>query len=515
MARHATPSWYWLAVPLLWLAFFLRVHDALTMPVFVDESLHILRGQVVWRFSDPGESLIPKKLLYYYWIGLVGLDTARAVWLARTATALLALPGGALAYGLAARLFDRRAGVLALALVAVAPFGVFFERLALADGLATVLGLAVVVTGLRLAARPSMRLGVLTGALLGLTLLAKLTALPLALLPPLAVALFAPGAAGRPWRDAPRVPFSPPYRWPLALALLACAAVLLPSLAYVVSREASGAPRVVLEESLYAPADRLAAIAGNLALAGRAAWTLLGPELVLLAGIAALSLSRRRPRALGYLLAGIALPWGGAVLVAADLSTRYLLLGVPYALIAVAGGVTGAAPRLRWVGGLVLAVWLVRFALPFDALALRDPARLDLPPRDTWEYVTNTSAGYALRELAADLPGLPPGADGRVRVIGFLPACHSLPLYWPMPTAVDLACPLFKWDPADQQGMAARLVDAVAAGAPAYMAVDETGVFDLTALPLAWDLLAEYPRPRGGKVVRLYRVALAGEGGPP
>ena len=34
-------------------------------------------------------------------------------------------------------------------------------------------------------------------------------------------------------------------------------------------------------------------------------------------------------------------------------------------------------------------------------------------------------------------------------------------------------------------------------------------------MPLAWDLLAEYPRPRGGKVVRLYRVALAGEGGPP
>src|SRR5690606_25047163 len=54
------------AALLVWVLFALRAHQPLEMPVFVDESLHILRGRVVWQFSDLGESLNPKKLLFYY-----------------------------------------------------------------------------------------------------------------------------------------------------------------------------------------------------------------------------------------------------------------------------------------------------------------------------------------------------------------------------------------------------------------------------------------------------------------
>ena len=516
-------------VALLWLIWLIRAHNALQLPIFVDESLHIMRGQVVWQFSDLGESLTPKKLLYYYWIGLFGLNAPESAWLARTATALVALPGAALTFALARQLFDQRAGLLALLLYTLAPFLVFFERLALADAFTATLGTAVMLAGLGLARRPSIQRGVLAGALVGLAVLAKLTALPLIALPVLAIALYGhpPGIRLTPGQ-AIRAPFAPRYRRPVLAGALACALVLAPSLIYVAAQEIGGnRARVVVEESLYTTDDRLAQITDNAGRAFRASLTLLGPELIALGGALTAYLAWRRPRALTYLLAGTFLPWAGVILVSAVFSTRYLVPGIPPLLVLIAGGAVDAArwvarhrggviepnwkpvSRLYWITWIALALWMFSFAVPFIRDALNDPTRLSLPERDRWEYFTHSSSGYGLRDLAADLPRQEPGPDGRITVIGFLPNCHSLPLYWPRPNPVDLDCPLFKWNTTRQDEMYNYLVGRVASEPIIYMAVDQTGAFDVRRLPFEWTLLNEYPRPFDGKTVQLFRVNLS------
>jgi len=507
-ARPAAPLWA--AAALLGLLFALRIHRPLEMPIFVDESLHILRGRVVWSFSDLGESLNPKKLLFYYWIGLFGLNAPQAAWLARAATALWAPLGGALTYALARRLFDPLAGLLALALYALAPLLLFFERLALADAFTASIGVALAIAALRLARRPTAGRGLIAGALWGMAALAKLIALPLGGLIPLALLLRAP--------QERRALFAARWRRPLMAVAAGFLLVLAPVLAYLLAQALGLAPvRVVVEEGLYRADDRAAQIVDNAGQAARALLTLLSPGLVALSGALAVGLVRRRPRALAFLVAGALLPWLGVIGVAGQLSTRYLALGAPFALALLAGGVIDLTRRAHtqrghvaaWAAWIALALWVAGFAAPFARRALTDPAALDLPPRDRWEYVTNTSSGYALRDLARDLPALPPNAAGRIAVIGWLPNCHSLPLYWTAPNAVSLECPLFMWDAAAQDAMTARLIGLAEREPVLYMAVERLSVYDLERLPFAWTLLREYARPHGGVPVRLYRVTLA------
>ncbi|MBN1200354.1 MAG: glycosyltransferase family 39 protein, partial [Anaerolineae bacterium] len=285
-ARQPSAAHLIAAAVLLWLVWLVRAHHILQLPVFVDESLHIIRGKIVWEFSDWGESLNPKKLLYYYWIGLFGLNAPESAWLARMSTALAALPGAALTYALARRLFDRRAGLLALVLYALVPFMVFFERLALADAFTATICTAAIYTSIDLARRPAAWRGGLVGALLGLAVLAKLIALPFVLIPPLAIFLYdrtpetryTPGAILR-------AVFARSYRRPLIAAAALFLVVLAPSLTYVIGKEITGTKdRVVVEEDLYTADNRVEQIAENAERTFRAAITLLAPEFVALAG---------------------------------------------------------------------------------------------------------------------------------------------------------------------------------------------------------------------------------------
>lgn len=178
---------FWLLAS-LWAVLVIRVHRLLTLPVFVDESLHIMRAQVVFDFTDAVASFLPGKLLTYYYFGLFGPENSGGLWLCRAAIALTAPLCAALCYGLTRKLGgDPWAGLLAVWLYALSPFLIFFERMALTDTFAGLFALGLSYAALYLAENPTRRRAVLTGSLLGLALLAKLTALPLVIIPPLAM----------------------------------------------------------------------------------------------------------------------------------------------------------------------------------------------------------------------------------------------------------------------------------------------------------------------------------------
>ena len=207
---------------LLLIVFAVRAHAPLAMPAFNDESLHIRRSEIVWSFENPATSFTVGKLLGYYWLGAFGFARLDALIGGRLVFALLILPGAAATYRVGRSLFGRPVGLLALLLYALAPYLIFYERLILADQIAAMFGMLALWLGIRLARRPTVINGLLAGACVSLAVLAKLTAIPFALVPLLAVWMLgvrtAPPPAGvgaRAWL-ARRIP--PRYWRPLLAA---------------------------------------------------------------------------------------------------------------------------------------------------------------------------------------------------------------------------------------------------------------------------------------------------------
>jgi dolichyl-phosphate-mannose--protein O-mannosyl transferase len=207
----------------LWALLALRAHEILRLPAFVDESLHIMRAQIVFEYSDAVSSILPGKLLTYYYLGAFFPENHNALWLGRVAIALLAPLSAALCYALVYRY--SRSYWLSLGVVwlyALNPLMLFFERMALADPLALVFSLGFLWALGQSQARPW---AILSGVLLGGALLAKLTTLPLVALPLMAYVY------GR-WAGRN---VSLPY-----LIYLAAGLCLLPSLTYSVYQEVRG-----------------------------------------------------------------------------------------------------------------------------------------------------------------------------------------------------------------------------------------------------------------------------------
>ncbi|MBI5930241.1 MAG: glycosyltransferase family 39 protein [Chloroflexi bacterium] len=504
----------WLMVGLLWLLWFSRAHQIMALAVFVDESLHILRAQMVFDFKDATASILPGKLLLYYYLGLYHPHNVGVAWLSREAMALLAPLGATLTFALARQLFHRWSiGLLAVILYALSPFMLFFERMALSDTLTMIFGLSLALVSLRLARHPSRSNAVLTGGLFGFALLAKLIALPWIILPFMAMKL---------WGQ-----FNLRQLWNKAIVIgIAAAIPLLPSAFYVVYQEAAQVEnkQEVVTTTLFVPESqsRVEQISHNLDIYLEAAWTMLTPPLFLLILCLAFWQIRKRPKETIYLLSITFSVWGFIVLTSAQPSTRYLVLGIPPLLIIGAVGLNDlwqnlrlhstTSPQLvyRLAAPLALLIALIGGGLGFQFMLTgwSNPPQLSLADRDIWEYFENTATGYGLREAAQDLPELPPlqPASREIQVAGFVGACHTLRLYLPADSHVKMICPYFKWSIEQAPITLAEWEQRIKSDGAWYILADDRQPMDLFGLPFTWEELAVYKRPYNGVTVRLYRV---------
>jgi len=148
-------------------------------------------------------------------------------------------------------------------------------------------------------------------------------------------------------------------------------------------------------------------------------------------------------------------------------------------------------------------------ALPFAVRAWTDPLALRLPEHDRWEYYQNFASGYGLYEATQAMPGLPASdASGRVPVVGLVGSCHQLRLYLPEDGIVDLSCPFFGWNGEYMDAVVQHITGRMHAETVVYLLVEpELRFTDLALIPVNWDLVERFPRPFGGMVVELYRVA--------
>lgn len=530
-----------LIVLLLIVQFALRTYHPLEQPAFVDESYHVRRGELVYQFDRNPVEFSNGKLLFYYWLGLFVPTGESALAVGRLSVALFSLITSAGIVAVARLLFGRGAPLPALALYVLAPYTVFFERMALADPFAGGLAALAIWQSIRLAraAKPSAWLGALVGLLVGMTTLAKLTMLPMIALPfiggfmlgglwPVIVfsdrQLHSSKTARlrvtiRAWIAAVWLRYGRAWIAAFVTGGLMWALFLFGMVAYRLSGEQ---PKFFTYRLVHdQPGVR------NL-------WTNV-KETVLSANdyltvfvVAAVFLLTallvwRQPRTGGYVLIWLAALWLPVILLGNPIQTRYLMAGLPALAVLWGGGGTllnDVVPRRIhpewWFAGL-MGLWTLFFALPFAWQAVDDPARLKLPKGDTYSYLSGPYAGWGTREALTFLikhgDRLPMPVEDQaepveqIPAVGVLQHCGSISLHvtddfvWSCIDAKNfpigaIPADVREWGP---------LMQGVETWPFVYLVTEFSGTVP-DELAQKWDLVYASPRPLGGWTVAVWRV---------
>ncbi|MDX2141412.1 MAG: hypothetical protein SF123_25225 [Chloroflexota bacterium] len=423
----------WLGAALLLLLYVLRLPALDRFPLFIDETVHLFAAEGVLRESSPLFQVWLGRQFTIWWYALFGAPLAAPAFVARFATLLAVIIGGAALLALARRYGGVWGMMLTGMLYAFSAYHMVFERLALADNIAGAGLLLAVWFAARLQDRTRLSDAVWVGVLLFMAFGAKVSALPYFGIP-LAAAVarvyLSPqtshSTASRTtlfWReDRAEV-----LRW-LAVALgtgillsvvyigivrLRGMDVLTNSFSYAINARGTADSETIFS---------LERILGNIGLTFTSIapyWGYMGLVLLLIAVVALLV---RKQFYLPLLIFAPLLPVWFSVIQ----ETRFLVTAL--ALLLLAGGVAVGQTLPRFerprrvlalvaIGGLAIYLWLLVAPALYN-----NPNLLELPERDRAQYMLSDASGFNLRESA----GFVAAQGDVVQVIGALPNCQSL-----------------------------------------------------------------------------------------
>lgn len=403
---------------LLLTQFALRVIQIDSLAPFIDEGFHARRADVVWDLEQNPARTAHGKLLLYFWLGLFESDPPHNLYMYRFASALFSLLTGAALVAAGKQLHSLGLGLVGLAVYAVLPFAVFFDRMALADPFASgwvalVAWRSLVYAKLLRTAAPARlwREGVIIGVLLGLATLAKLTVGLIPLLPGLTALLW--------WAwdwSIPTTLITQGRRF-LRLALppmlLAAAVVMLMWSPFVVPAyfaRHSDSPYNLVDGTNHRIADEGNAMSPleYARRVGPAIQTFIGAQfwqggLLMLAVFMALALFYRDGQALRgalFLILWSVLIAGLLLGVAQLIRSRYFVPLAPAFSLGVAYGVVYSWQHFHRVVGVGFAagllLWVATFALPTNYDLIRDPHGFPFDYENWIDY----KAGYFLSDAA-------------------------------------------------------------------------------------------------------------------
>jgi len=178
---------------LLFVYFLTRLYNLTLLPISLDEATHIGWSLDVWRGDTILQTLrISLSVTKFFHMLLMSTLTPWAhdlLWAGRIFSVL----GGAISllccYAIGKRLYDERAAIICTCLYLASPFALFYERMALADGLLCTGSAIVLWASIALVHQNLWRYRLILGITLGLAPLLKITGL-LFFLTPLLVWLF-------------------------------------------------------------------------------------------------------------------------------------------------------------------------------------------------------------------------------------------------------------------------------------------------------------------------------------
>ncbi len=518
-----------LIVLLLFLQFAVRTYRPLEQPAFVDENYHVRRAELVYHFDRNPVEFSNGKLLFYYWLGLFVPTGDSALAVGRLAVGIFSLITSAAVAAVARSLFGQRAMIPALALYALAPYTVFFERMALADPFAG--GLAALTiwqcTRLARAAAPSYRFGALIGLLVGITTLAKLTMLPIIPLPFIACGLLG-GLRPAAWTwDALRAwgwALWRRYRRAWIAAVAAGGALWALFLFGMVAYRLSGEQPKFFTRKLVHDQPGARNVWTNLKDTFSSANDYLFVFAVIVIILFTLLLIERRRAAGSTILIWLAALWAPIIIMGNPIQTRYMMAGIPAVAVLFGGGcaeLIEIAPHRFRVKGLIavaISVWALAFALPFAWRAADRPADLHLPKHDIYSYLSGPYAGWGTREalkyLIENGERLPMTVEGspdpveKIPAVGVLQHCGSVSLHvtddfaW---SCIDAKTFPIGAIPADVREWG-PLMEGIETWPFVYLVTEFSGTVP-DDLAQRWELVYASPRPLGGWTVAVWRVA--------
>ena len=398
----------------------LRVANLLSMPMYVDEATYLGWAVEIWDRRTRAALMIPvvedgKQPLFMWLAGGASHlfpDPLLAGRLVSVAAGVLSTLG---VYLIGRWLLGRREGLAAGLLYAVAPFNLFYDRLALVEGLLNaeaiwVFALSVFIFRRAKRARIAALAGAGMGTAIGMAIWTKTLALLILPFPILCTILLAQ-------RQRARVALTGLAVAGAIGAAIAAALLLAPEAANLWSKAGTFA-----ESPSYFWAYLPSRLAGNLS--GYASWLsayLPTPLWELIVGAAVWGMARRRRIAL--LLVGTwaaftvpTLLWSRTV----AYSSRYVLEGIFPLLVLLSAFIVrvwewiGLKLRFRLASDLrrkegtrlalavLLALALVGPSLRFDLELMVKPETAPLPPHDHMLYVTGWFSGYGAKD-AIDL----------------------------------------------------------------------------------------------------------------
>jgi hypothetical protein len=377
------------------------------LPIFVDESLHIswavkmaATGRLLG-ITDAGKFLS-------IWIMRLFVPVAGdLLWTERLVSVGIGVFGLSGCYLLGRRLFGRQVGLIAAGLYLITPFIFFYDRMALVDGLLTVLAIYVAFFSFELMRGRRVGYGIGLGLVLALAISTKLNGAMLCLLPLLVVGayLFKPSGAP-PWKVLALA---------YAIAVLGFVPLVAESLLLVDFLSSPHWKRefnksVVDRSSLLLWQAWLA----NAVMALHYLTRYVTPTVFLAAGAGGvLAIVRRRRDEMVLLgMAGVIVALFVFISNPERWYPRYLLPAVPFVLLLVARTIAVGAGRLRgylasrqtrgWAAAVAVGVVLV-ISLPglwFDYWLVIDPVGAPLVEIDQFQYINGRTSGYGLPEVA-------------------------------------------------------------------------------------------------------------------
>ncbi|HUV71535.1 MAG TPA: glycosyltransferase family 39 protein [Clostridia bacterium] len=392
-------NWLFVAVGLLLVVayFFSRFLNLTLIPVFADEAIYIRWAQVMR--AVPSLRFIPLsdgKQPLFMWLIIPFLKVFPDPLVAGRMVSVLAGFGTmAGIFALSLVLFKKKEiGFFASLLYVISPFSLFFDRLALADGLLSFLGVWVLLIAVLLLKLKRLDLAMIGGMILGLALLTKSPALFFALLLPATLLLF---------------DFSQ-KDWLLGLVKLTFLWGVVYFLAFAIYNILRLGPEfhmIALRNKDYV--FSLAEIInhpfkpfwGNFKAAISWLWILLTPVTFLLGWLGAGLALKKNFRSAAFVLLAFFGPLCAQSALAKVYTARYILFLVPFFLVLAGFGLADFFDSLKSkkaVIGFLILVFV--FPLYQLGLLLSFPQQASLPAEERRGYLEIWTAGYGIREAA-------------------------------------------------------------------------------------------------------------------
>jgi len=276
----------------------------------------------------------------------------------------------------------------------LSPFCFFFDRLALADGLLSCLGIWFLIGAVGLMQHGRLDLAMVTGILLGLGLITKSPALFFALLLPLTLLMVNDGTMKQ-------------FNNLLKLFGLWLVVLLFGYAIYNILRLGPEFHMIAIRNKDYVFSlaevlkHPLSPLMANLRNSAGWYWVWLTPPVFLLGGLGILGVLRKNFKTGLFLAFWWVLPLLGQGLIAKVYTARYVLFTVPIFLIFAAAALEKFFQKTKnervVIGGLVIVFLLPVYQL---ALLILNPQRAWLPAEERSGYLEQWTAGYGVKEAA-------------------------------------------------------------------------------------------------------------------